>query len=84
MTLQEAANYIGQLSHSLMQIYLEQKHLIPSFGPESDRDIRSYMRNMDDWVVGSLEWDFRSKRYFGDDNEKVRESHVVKIGPRKT
>ena len=82
MFLQEAFDHIGLLSESLMTDYLKNKSLIRSYGPETDTDVQAYLRNMDDWVSGSLEWDFRSKRYFGDENEKVRVSHVVRISPR--
>ena len=79
MSLQEAMDYVGELHRSALRDYIENKKLIPSFGAEVDRDIRAYVRNMDDWVIGNLEWHFRSKRYLGDDNERVRESRVVTI-----
>ena len=82
MSLQEAFDYIGVLFESLMTGYLKDKSLVRSYDPETDADVRAYFRNMDDWVSGNLEWNFQSKRYFGDEHERVRVSHVVRISPR--
>ena len=79
MTLQEAADHIGLLYQSNIDAYNKNKRLIPSFGEKSDRDVEAYLRAMDYWIIGLLEWDFRSKRYLGDKGEEVKLSHVVPI-----
>ena len=79
MTLQEAADHIGLLYQSNIDAYNKNKRLIPSFGEKSDRNVEAYLRAMDYWIIGLLEWDFRSKRYLGDKGEEVKLSHVVPI-----
>lgn len=79
MSLQEAADHVGQLYYSLICEYLEQKRNIPSFRSEIDNDISLYFRSMDDWLAGNLEWDFMSKRYFGEEVNMIKTTRVVKI-----
>ena len=38
---------------------------------------------MECWVSGNLEWSFGTHRYFGFDNEKIRETLVVELSPSK-
>jgi hypothetical protein len=38
---------------------------------------------MERWVVGNLEWSFGTRRYFGADNNKIRESLTVELAPTK-
>ena len=79
ISAQEAVDRMGQIYESRMKDYTRQMQLIPSFGVDTDCDIHAYLRAIGSWVVGNLEWDFRSKRYFGDENDSVRSSHVVEI-----
>ena len=81
-SIQEAANFIGKYYESLIETYTKNKQLIPSFGDKVDKDVEAYIRNMEDWIIGIIEWSFRSKRYFGDEHEKVRSSHVTAISVR--
>ena len=82
VTLQEAANHVGVVFESLMDTYVKNKALVRSFGPEHDANIQAYMQNVGYWVVGNLEWSFKSQRYFGSAHEEVRRTGVVKIAPQ--
>lgn len=83
LSLQEAANHVGVAFESMMKDYVKNKSLVRSFGSKHDANIQAYMENIAYWVVGNLEWSFRSKRYFGTDQETVRKTRVVKLSPPK-
>lgn len=38
---------------------------------------------MECWVAGNLQWSFGTHRYFGFDNEKIRETLSVELAPAK-
>lgn len=84
MTLQEAADHVGLVFKSLMDDYNKYKALVRSFGPEHDANIQAYIRNIGGWVIGNLEWSFKSQRYFGPENEEIRRTRVVRISPKRT
>lgn len=38
---------------------------------------------MEYWMIGTIEWSFASKRYFGEQHEVIKCSRVVTLYPRK-
>ena len=83
VTLQEAVNHVGVEFQSLVDIYMKNKALVGSFGPEHDANIQTYIQNVGQWGVGNLEWSFKTQRYFGPAHEEIRKTGVVKIAPRR-
>jgi inorganic triphosphatase YgiF len=79
MTLQEAANHLGKVFGMLMQEHLTNRSMVRSFGPQTDRQVETYLRDLSDWVVGNLEWSFASQRYFGTESDKIRKGAPVQI-----
>ena len=75
LSLQEAVDHAGVMYQKLLRDMVQGKETLRSFGPVVDSQLHSFIRGLEDWVVGSLHWSFQSQRYFGDD---AGQSHVMR------
>ncbi|KAJ8520197.1 hypothetical protein ONZ45_g2998 [Pleurotus djamor] len=80
--LQEAVDYVGIYFQQLMDRFLEAKDRIPSFGPDVDSGIASYVQAAGHWAKGNLDWSFETQRYFGADHLDVFATRIVRLRPR--
>ncbi|KAF8501379.1 isoprenoid synthase domain-containing protein [Russula emetica] len=81
--LQTASDIIGAHYAELMEIYLTDRERLPSFGPQIDGDVRLYIRAMENWPIGNLEWSFETNRYFGPLHDEIRRTRLVVLTPRR-
>ena len=81
--LQEAIDYVGMLCQAYFERFEHDRRLLPSWGPDIDRDVATYVRGLQDWMVGSLHWSFDSTRYFGDQGAAVKKDRVVIMLPKQ-
>ena len=82
--LQTASDLIGQHFETLMSRFVETKAQLPSFGSAAlDDAVAKYVAAMEHWVIGNLEWSFKTNRYFGAEHLRVKESLVVVLLPRE-
>ncbi len=81
--LQKAINYAGKLCIQCMDKFERDRQQLPSWGNEVDREVETYVRGMQDWMVGSLHWSFITKRYFGEQGKAIKKHRVVSLLPRK-
>lgn len=84
ITLQQAADYAGELFQSLLDMFQMNKAQLPSFATTTgvdgvDRDVEKYVHALELAVVGNLCWSFETKRYFGEDKEQVKRTLVVTL-----
>ncbi|THH18124.1 hypothetical protein EW146_g2812 [Bondarzewia mesenterica] len=70
--LQSTSDYVGEYYKELMERYLADKPRLRSFGPELDADVALYIRAMENWPIGNLEWSFETFRYFGPRHDEVK------------
>ncbi|KAF9556003.1 terpenoid synthase [Agrocybe pediades] len=82
-TLQSAVDYVGNLCSQTIDTFIENKSNIPSWGPEVDDMVSSYIQGLQDWIVGSLHWSFQTHRYFGGKGMEVKRHRTVKLLPLK-
>ena len=83
--LQEASDVIGQQFQTLMARFVETKARLPSFGNATlDDAVSKYVAAMEHWVIGNLEWSFKTNRYFGAEHMRVKETLVVVLRPRES
>ena len=78
-SLQEAADYSGVMYQKLMQQMLQGKASLRSFGPVVDGQLQKYIKGLEDWVMGSLNWSLESKRYFSDGVDQIRLTREVRL-----
>lgn len=77
-SLQQACDHVGVHFEKLMDRFLADKPRLRSFGDASvDANIANYIKMLEHWVRGSLEWSFDSQRYFGIRHKEIRETRVV-------
>ncbi|KAI0325770.1 terpenoid synthase [Cubamyces sp. BRFM 1775] len=83
LSLQEAANHVGEHWKTLINTYLDAKESLPSWGEKIDHDVARYAMAMESWVIGNLNWSFETLRYFGPARLDVRRTGVVHLYPRQ-
>lgn len=81
LSLQEAADYVGEHFKVLVDRFLKCKVNLPSWGPALDPVVAQYIMAMEDWVVGNLKWSFDVQRYFGAQHAKVASTLKVELYP---
>ena len=81
--LQTASDLIGAHYAELMERYLAERERLPSFGPQIDDDVQLYLRAMENWPIGNLEWSFETNRYFGPLHDEIRHTRLVVLTPRR-
>ena len=82
ISLQQAANTVGEHSAKLMKDLNDAKKRLPSWGAPVDADVARYIRALEDWVIGNLEWSFKTVRYFGPTHEEVKKTRIVALRSR--
>jgi hypothetical protein len=84
ISLQQAANTVGDHSVKLMKDLENAKKRLPSWGTLVDADVARYVRALEDWVIGNLEWSFKTIRYFGPTYDEVKKTRVVALHSRRS
>ncbi|KAG8966577.1 hypothetical protein FRC03_011633 [Tulasnella sp. 419] len=82
-TLQQAMDYAGDFICWRMKGFDEKRQELPSWGPQVDAELEKYIRVMCDWMIGGFCWSLESKRYFGEDVEKVKATLRVALLPQE-
>ena len=84
LSLQRAIDYVGSLCCRAIDRFLENKARVPKWGDEKlDRDVQSYIKGLEDWIIGSLHFNFFTDRYFGGDGDIVKKMRLVKVMEKK-
>lgn len=81
MILQEAVDFVGDLCKKTIDRFIENRALLPSWGPEIDAQVQIYVQGLADWIVGSLHWSFDSERYFGKKGLQIKKDRIVELAP---
>ncbi|KAG9014251.1 hypothetical protein FRB94_013561 [Tulasnella sp. JGI-2019a] len=85
LNIQQAVDHVGSRIRSRIDQYVMEKRLVPSFGsPQIDAQVVTYIGGMEDSVIGVLHWSFDSKRYFGDEHERIKRDRTVTLLPVDT
>ncbi|KAH7887063.1 isoprenoid synthase domain-containing protein [Phlebopus sp. FC_14] len=84
LDLQSAVDFVGELCKQSIDRFVEDRSDLPSWGPQIDKDVATYVDGLADWIVGSLHWSFDTERYFGKNGHEVKKTRVVTLLPRRT
>ncbi|KAF5390807.1 hypothetical protein D9757_004424 [Collybiopsis confluens] len=84
LDLQSAVDFVGQLCKQSIDRFISDRAQLPSWGPEIDRQVQTYVDGLADWIVGSLHWSFESERYFGKNGRQVKEDRVINLLPSRS
>jgi len=79
---QGAMNWISDLHDDIVDEFLEVWKTVPTFGGPVDREIRTYLDGLGNWVRGNDSWSFESERYFGKQGLEIQHSRKVALLPK--
>ena len=79
LSLQQAIDRIGEMCQQSMDTFVENQKRVPSWGDSIDKDVKLYVRGLQEWMVGCLNWSFVTKRYFGDNGGMVKATRIVDL-----
>jgi hypothetical protein len=64
--------------------FAEERAKLPSWGPEIDRDVQTYIAGLATCVTGDIQWSFTgTTRYFGDMGPEIQRHRTVELLPVK-
>jgi len=79
LDLQSAFDFVGDMCKKSIDRFIENRDMLPSWGPEIDRQVQVYVSGLADWIVGSLHWSFDSDRYFGKLGPEVKVTRTLQL-----
>lgn len=81
--LQTASDLIGDHFKNLIDRFIVTKSQLPSWGASVDAAVADYVKAMEHWIIGNLEWSFETQRYFGALHAEIKTTRVVTLRPRE-
>jgi alpha-muurolene/germacrene-A/gamma-muurolene synthase len=84
LDLQQAVDRVGEMCKQAIDTFIENQARVPSWGDRLDKDVKLYVNGMQEWISGSLQWSFLTKRYFGDNGQLVKATRVVELLSQET
>ncbi|KAH7920229.1 terpenoid synthase, partial [Leucogyrophana mollusca] len=77
--LQSAVDFVGRLCKASIYRFNSGRAHIPSWGPDIDPQVETYVLGLQDWIVGSLHWSFETERYFGKRGGEIKDTREIII-----
>ncbi|KAJ7650918.1 terpenoid synthase [Roridomyces roridus] len=84
MDVQDAMNWIGDLHDKIVDEFMVTWRSFPTFGGPVDREIRTYLDCLGNWVRANDSWSFESERYFGKDGVEIMQKRSVGLLPKRS
>ncbi|KZT04734.1 terpenoid synthase [Laetiporus sulphureus 93-53] len=81
MGKQAAIEHVGDMCNKAVERFLTIRAKLPSWGPEIDAQVKTYIQGLQDWMRGRAEWSFMTERYFGKDAPVIRKGLQVQLMP---
>ncbi|KAF9555722.1 terpenoid synthase [Agrocybe pediades] len=75
--LQESLDWLGSYTAVLIEKFVTDLDRIPSWGPEMDDCVQTYIDGLGQWIRGNDDWSCESKRYHGNEGMRIRDTRVV-------
>ena len=75
-------NWARDYHAGLQAKYLAGLKILPSFGPQIDKDVKEYLDGIAMMVKGNVCWSFEGKRYFGNIGLDVQQTRYVPLRPK--
>ncbi|EJD04456.1 terpenoid synthase [Fomitiporia mediterranea MF3/22] len=83
VSTQEAIDLVADHYKKLVKLVGSCKRSLPSFGPETDDAIHTYIHGIEQWFYGYIVWCFDTPRYFGKEHEDMKCTMTVKVMQHK-
>nr|BDI63096.1 sesquiterpene synthase [Collybia nuda] len=82
-SLERSFHWISVLHDDLVERFLRVWRDIPTFGGPIDREVRTYVDGLGNWVRANDQWSFESERYFGKMGLEIMQTRRVKLLPKQ-
>jgi hypothetical protein len=82
--LDGALDWLAKYNDEVLSNFQAQRHMVPSWGPDMDRDVNEYVERLAYWIRGHDCWSFESSRYYGTKGPEIKEHRLVTLLPRVT
>jgi alpha-muurolene/germacrene-A/gamma-muurolene/(+)-delta-cadinol synthase len=79
LALQDAVDRVGDMCCGVLDTFQNNLKLLPKWGPHIDKDVESYIRGLESWLIACLHWSFLSGRYFGAKGQEIKKTRVVEL-----
>jgi hypothetical protein len=79
--IQAGVERVGDMTCDAMNKYNKMRKDIPSFGPEMDKRVETYVMALDHLMIGILLWSFECERYFGEQHADVAKTFQLNLSP---
>jgi hypothetical protein len=80
--LDGALNWVGAYHEGVLSRFQAQRHMLPSWGPDMDSVVDSYVERLAYWIRGHDCWSLESGRYFGSKGPEIQKHRSVTLLPR--
>jgi len=77
--LQNALDWLWGYTTALIDKFISDLRRVPSWGPEVDDSVQTYIEGLGQWIRGNDDWSCESKRYHGNDGLRVRDTRIVSL-----
>ena len=76
-----ALDFAGTMCNKALDRFKSDWDNIPSWGPEIDKEVESYVEGLLNWMAGSLQWSFETEGYFGKGAKAVKANRRLTLLP---
>ncbi|KAI0306219.1 terpenoid synthase [Multifurca ochricompacta] len=80
--LDGALNWVAEYHGKVLSGFQAQHRMLPSWGPEMDSVVQSFIERLAYWTRGHDCWSFESGRYFGSKGPEIKKHRLVTLLPR--
>ncbi|KAH8976566.1 isoprenoid synthase domain-containing protein [Lactarius hatsudake] len=80
--LAEALDWFAEYNGAILSKFQEQYRMLPSWGPDMDPIVTTYVERLCYWLRGHDCWSFESGRYFGTKGPEIQKHRMVTLLPR--
>ncbi|KAI9442038.1 terpenoid synthase [Lactarius psammicola] len=83
VNLHRALDWVAEYHGQVLSKFQAQHRVLPSWGPNIDRKLKTYVGRLAQFIRGIDCWAFETERYFGTDGQEVQKQRIVTLLPKK-
>ena len=80
--LDGALNWLAEYNRAILSKFQAQYRDLPSWGPDMDPIVTTFVEGLAYWIRGFDSWSFESERYFGTKGLEIQKHRVVTLLPK--
>ena len=80
--LNGALDWLAEYNAVILSRFQAQYQMLPSWGPDMDPIVTTFVERLAYWIRGHDCWSFESERYFGLKGREIQKHRMVTLLPR--